>query len=109
MTGLENSALQDSGGAHLYSQHMGGKGRQISEFEVSLVYRVNSKTARTIQRNPVSENQKEKGKRKEKGNAALSSFLDHEKVSVILPACPSCTDGDQDRGQCRLGGPDSSA
>jgi hypothetical protein len=28
-------------------------GRQISEFEVSLVYKVSSRTARAIQRNPV--------------------------------------------------------
>ena len=32
--------------------------RQISEFEVSLVYRVSSRTARAIQRNPVLKNQK---------------------------------------------------
>jgi hypothetical protein len=31
-----------------------GRGRQISEFEASLVYRVSSRTARAIQRNPVS-------------------------------------------------------
>jgi hypothetical protein len=38
-------------------QHSGGRGRQISEFEASLVYRVSSRTARAIQRNPVSKNQ----------------------------------------------------
>ena len=32
-----------------------GRGRQISEFEASLFYRVSSRTARAIQRNPVSE------------------------------------------------------
>jgi hypothetical protein len=31
-----------------------GRGRQISEFEVSLVYRVSSRTARATERNPVS-------------------------------------------------------
>jgi hypothetical protein len=31
-----------------------GRGRQISEFQDSLVYRVSSKIARTTQRNPVS-------------------------------------------------------
>jgi stress response protein YsnF len=36
---------------------LGGRGRQISEFEASLVYKVSSRTARTIQRNPVSKNQ----------------------------------------------------
>ena len=32
----------------------GGRGRLISEFEASLVYKVSSKTARATQRNPVS-------------------------------------------------------
>jgi hypothetical protein len=35
---------------------------QISEFEASLVYRVSSRRARSIQRNPVLENQKNKNK-----------------------------------------------
>jgi hypothetical protein len=39
---------------------LGGRGRRISEIEASLVYRVSSRTARTIQRNPVSKNQKKK-------------------------------------------------
>ena len=33
---------------------MGGRGRQISEFKASLVYRVSPRTARATQRNPVS-------------------------------------------------------
>jgi hypothetical protein len=33
---------------------LGGRGRQISEFEASLVYRVSSRTDRTIQKNLVS-------------------------------------------------------
>jgi hypothetical protein len=44
-----------------------GRGRWISEFEASLVYRVSSRTARATQRNPVSKNKKRKEKkRKEK-------------------------------------------
>jgi hypothetical protein len=43
-----------------FSQHWAGRGRWISEFEASLVYRVSSRTARAIQRNPVSKNQKKK-------------------------------------------------
>jgi hypothetical protein len=35
---------------------LGGRGRWISEFKASLVYRVSSKTARATQRNPVSKN-----------------------------------------------------
>jgi hypothetical protein len=41
---------------------LGGRGRWISEFEASLVYRVSSRTARATQRNPVSKNQKRKKK-----------------------------------------------
>jgi hypothetical protein len=42
---------------------LGGRGRQISEFEASLVYRVSSRTAKSliqslIQRNPVSKKTK---------------------------------------------------
>jgi hypothetical protein len=33
-------------GVVLSSQHLGGRGRRISEFEASLVYRVSSRTAR---------------------------------------------------------------
>jgi hypothetical protein len=39
---------------------LGGGGRQISEFEASLVYKVSSRTARAIQRNPVSKKQTNK-------------------------------------------------
>jgi hypothetical protein len=37
---------------------LGGRGRWISEFEDSLVYKVSSRTARAIQRNPVSKKKK---------------------------------------------------
>jgi hypothetical protein len=46
---------------------LGGRGRWISEFETSLIYRVSSRTARAIQRNPVSKN-KNKNKKKTKQN-----------------------------------------
>jgi hypothetical protein len=42
---------------------LGGRGRRISEFEASLVYKVSSRTARAIQRNPVSKKQTNKKKR----------------------------------------------
>jgi hypothetical protein len=47
---------------------LGGRGRWISEFEASLVYRVSSRTARATQRIPVSENEKrrEEKRREEK-------------------------------------------
>jgi hypothetical protein len=43
---------------------LGGRGRRISEFEASLAYRVSSRTARAIQKNPVSKKQKQKTKKK---------------------------------------------
>jgi hypothetical protein len=50
---------------------LGGRGRQISEFEASVVYKVSSRTARATQRNPVSKktnkqtkNQKNKKRKK---------------------------------------------
>jgi hypothetical protein len=47
---------------------LGGRGRWISEFKASLVYKVSSRTARAIQRNPVSKNEKKKKKKKRKEN-----------------------------------------
>jgi hypothetical protein len=46
--------------------HLGGRGRRISEFEASLVYRVSSRTVRAIQRTPVSKNKKQNTKHKTK-------------------------------------------
>jgi hypothetical protein len=44
--------------------HLGGRGRRISEFEASLVYRVSSRTARAIPRNSVWKNKTNKTKNK---------------------------------------------
>ena len=44
--------------------HSGGRGRWISEFEASLVNKVSFRTARAVQRNPVSKNKKQKTKQK---------------------------------------------
>jgi hypothetical protein len=45
---------------------LGGRGRRISEFEASLVYKVSSRTAKAIQRNPVSKKKKRKKEKKKK-------------------------------------------
>jgi hypothetical protein len=45
---------------------LGGRGKRISEFEASLVYRVSSRTARATQRNPVLKKQKTKKQNKKK-------------------------------------------
>jgi hypothetical protein len=47
------------------TQHSGGRGRRISEFKASTVYKVSSRTARAIQRNPVSKTKQNKTKQKE--------------------------------------------
>jgi hypothetical protein len=39
---------------------LGGRGKRISEFEASLIYKVSSRTARATQRNPVSKKQTNK-------------------------------------------------
>jgi hypothetical protein len=46
-----------------------GRGRWISEFEDSLVYRVSSRTARATQRNPVSTKQNKTKQNKTKKDA----------------------------------------
>jgi hypothetical protein len=58
----------------------GGRGRQISEFQASLVYKVSSRTARATQRNPVSKNQKKKKKKK-----SLSNNLPCKLLLLTLP------------------------
>jgi hypothetical protein len=56
---------------------LGGRGRWISEFEASLVYRVSSRTARATHRNPVSKNQKKKKPKKKKKSSfyILSNYI----------------------------------
>jgi hypothetical protein len=56
-------------------QHLGGRGRRISEFEASLVYRVSSRTARTTQRNPVSKNKTKQNKTKRKKKKKKPIYL----------------------------------
>jgi hypothetical protein len=45
---------------------LGGRGRRISEFEASMVYKVSSRTARATQRNPVLKKNPQKKKKKER-------------------------------------------
>jgi hypothetical protein len=64
---------------------LGGRGRQISEFEASLVYRVSSRTARAIQRNPVSKNkQKRRRSRSTQNKAVVLTILFIEQVVSSL-------------------------
>jgi hypothetical protein len=54
---------------------LGGRGRQISEFEASLVYRVSSRTARAIQRNPVLKNKQNKTKQNKTKNKQKFGYM----------------------------------
>jgi hypothetical protein len=45
---------------------LGGRGRQISKFKTSLVYRVSSRTAWATQRNPVLKKKKKKERKKKR-------------------------------------------
>jgi hypothetical protein len=45
---------------------LGGRGRQIFEFEASLVYRVSSRTTRAIQKNPALKNKNKTTTKKQK-------------------------------------------
>jgi hypothetical protein len=50
------------------------RGRQISEFEASLVYKVSSMTAKAIQRNPVSKKQNKTKQNKTKKRKCPTSL-----------------------------------
>jgi hypothetical protein len=62
---------------------LGGRGRRISEFEASLVYKVSSRTARATQRNPVSKNQKKKKKKKKKRMAYQQATMDSAQEQCV--------------------------
>ena len=57
------------------SHAFGRQGKQISKFKASLVYKVSSRTARTIQRSPVLKKQKQKQK---------SMFKCSNKIFIII-------------------------
>jgi hypothetical protein len=57
----------------LVAHALGGRGRWISEFKASLVYKVSSRTARTIQRNPVSKTNKQKKTKNRTRNSVSKS------------------------------------
>jgi hypothetical protein len=56
---------------------LGGRGRRISEFKASLVYKMSSRTARAIQRNPVSKKQTNKKQNKTKQNKKTKNVGSH--------------------------------
>jgi hypothetical protein len=68
---------------------LGGRGRQISEFEDSLVYRVSSRTARAIQRNPVSKTTTttKKKKKKEKERKEKKCLVPRKSLCLLASLC----------------------
>jgi hypothetical protein len=50
---------------------LGGRGRRISEFKASLVYKVSSRTAKATQRNPVLKNKTKQNKTKQQKKKIL--------------------------------------
>jgi hypothetical protein len=60
---------------------LGGRGRQISKYEASLIYKVNSRTARAIQRNPVSKNKTKQNKTKQ--NKTKQNKTKHNKTKQL--------------------------
>jgi hypothetical protein len=69
---------------------LGVRGRWISEFETSLVYRVSSRTARTIQKNPVSkQKQKQKKTKQNKKNKQTKNHKKKKCETILLDASVS--------------------
>jgi hypothetical protein len=65
--------------------HSGGRGRRISEFEASLVYKVSSRAARATQRNPVSKQTNNKQKRKKERKKERKKGRKKETIVLTLP------------------------
>jgi hypothetical protein len=65
---LLNDYLREGKWKWRTQSHSGGRGRWISEFKASLVYKVSSRTARATQRNPVLGKKKKKERKKEMEN-----------------------------------------
>ena len=69
-----NKQKQKQGpGVVAHAFNLGGRGRRISEFEANLIYKVSSRTARAIQRNPVSKTNKQKQTKKTKADKITTS------------------------------------
>jgi hypothetical protein len=62
---------------------LGGRGRRISEFKASLVYRASFRTARAIQRNPVSLSRKTK-KTKQKKKRFIYLLYVYEYTAAVF-------------------------
>jgi hypothetical protein len=66
------------------SEHSGGRGRQISEYEASLVCKVSSRASRATQRNPVSKQNKTKQKNKTKQNKTNKQKMCSQALFTVI-------------------------
>jgi hypothetical protein len=71
------------------------RGRRISELEASQVYRVSSRTARAIQRNPVPKKTKTKNKKKKKKKERRDGREEGQAASEVCEPCGICKQGSQ--------------
>jgi hypothetical protein len=62
---IKQKVIPGGSGACFYSKNLGGRGRQISKYETTLVYRVSFRIAWDTQRNPVSKTNKQTNKQKQ--------------------------------------------
>jgi hypothetical protein len=65
--------------------HLGGRGRQISEFEASLVYRVSSRTARADSKNQGNKQTNKQTKNKKTGQVWVETIYNYRN-RILRPA-----------------------
>jgi hypothetical protein len=75
-----------------WTQHLGGRGRWVSEFEASLFYKVSSRTAKAIQRNPVSQN-KTKQTKQTKQKTKTKYAIERGRVNQLAISAVSTVQG----------------
>ena len=80
--------MPGSGGIRLSSQDLGNRGRRISEFESSLVYRVSSRTSRDIQRNPLSKNKTKQQKISKRAGEVAQRLRALASLPEVLSSIP---------------------
>jgi hypothetical protein len=67
---------------------LGGRGRQISEFEATLVYRVSSRTAEGYTEKPCLEKKKKKKQQQQQRFIGSKSKFECLRFQYVLPARP---------------------
>jgi hypothetical protein len=68
-------------------EHLGGRGKQIFEFEASLVYNVSFRTARATQRNPVSKKTNKQTKQQQQQTNKQTKDISKMIASSALIIC----------------------